>query len=137
MPCQATDLTPRMTSLFTTQNDFSLHAPCRPKLEARGAAGDAGDGPLLLLVRAVTLQTRTVSNNALRPAPATDTEAARAEGAHMCMRVCTCMHVCMCECAPPHAFLSLEVQEGEGAIRERSFLLLCIPAAARSCSAPQ
>lgn len=29
----------------------------------------AGDGTLLLLVRAVTLQTRTVSNNALSTAP--------------------------------------------------------------------
>lgn len=33
--------------------------------EPQGASGAAGDGPLLLLVRAVTLQTRTVSNNAL------------------------------------------------------------------------
>lgn len=40
----------------------------RAQLEPRGASGAAGDGPLLLLVRAVTLQTRTVSNNALWPA---------------------------------------------------------------------
>lgn len=42
----------------------------RASLEPRRAAGTAGDGPLLLLVRAVTLQTRTVSNNALWPARA-------------------------------------------------------------------
>lgn len=42
----------------------------RAILEPRRAAATAGDGPLLLLVRAVTLQTRTVSNNALWPARA-------------------------------------------------------------------
>lgn len=41
-------------------------------LQGRSGAtrSGAGDGPLLLLVRAVTLQTRTVSNNALWPARA-------------------------------------------------------------------
>ena len=67
----------------------SLHCCHRPSRRAspepRGAAGIAGDGPLLLLVRAVTLQTRTVSNNALWPAWASRSKHLGEQGT-----VCTC-----------------------------------------------
>lgn len=87
-----------------------LHCPhsCRAGPEPRGAAGAAGDGPLLLLVRAVTLQTRTVSNNALWPARASRSKHLGQQGT-----ACTCPTF-LCPCPGPSAGTISCVHHGTG-----------------------
>lgn len=75
-------------------------------LQGRSGAtrsGAAGDGPLLLLVRAVTLQTRTVSNNALWPARASAAHIWDSlHGPHLPLLLCRTLSRDNALCPPQH-----------------------------------
>lgn len=74
-------------------------------------ADTAGDGPLLLLVRAVTLQTRTVSNNALWPARASHGKRLGEQGT-VCM--CPTSHLPLSRVQGPQQGQSFVPTVGQG-----------------------
>lgn len=98
----------RVTWLWLEVSGVCLFSPSSssfPQGSSGASRSGAGDGPLLLLVRAVTLQTRTVSNNALWPARASRSKHLGQQG--------TCP-TCLYPCPGPSAGTIPHAQHGTG-----------------------